>query len=307
MINDYPGNLQNWTWAKDQGICTGTGTINNPYLINDHFFNTRHIWDSSLYILNSRKYFRIENCLFNTSSNFAGIQLENTTNGYITKNRNLPDTGALVWLYNSSHNTVNNNNASNCHFYGILVDQLSYHNVISNNLVSDNLQRGIYVRFGADFNTIENNEVSSSVMGIYIDSSCDNNTIKGNHISDCTNEGVNLNTFATYNIIYLNCFMNNSVNAEDNGNHNIWDFGGKGNYWDNYNGTDANHDGIGDIPYNITGAALSQDHFPLMACPTPIIPSGVIPGYELYLIIGGILMSSMSVIWLTFKKKRLKI
>jgi parallel beta-helix repeat protein len=36
-----------------------------------------------------------------------------------------------------------------------------------------------------------------------------------------------------------------------------------GNYWDDYNGTNTNEDGIGDTPYNITGGT-SQDKFPLI-------------------------------------------
>ncbi len=49
-INEAPGNPQNWTWAKDQGICTGSGTENDPYVIKDHFFDTRTIAYNSLEI-----------------------------------------------------------------------------------------------------------------------------------------------------------------------------------------------------------------------------------------------------------------
>jgi nitrous oxidase accessory protein NosD len=41
-----------------------------------------------------------------------------------------------------------------------------------------------------------------------------------------------------------------------------WDSGGKGNFWSNYDGTDSNDDGIGDIPYIIGGA--NKDNYPLM-------------------------------------------
>jgi nitrous oxidase accessory protein NosD len=50
--------------------------------------------------------------------------------------------------------------------------------------------------------------------------------------------------------------------------HNIWyaSPNGPGNYWDDYNGSDENHDGIGDTPYEIYGAG-NQDLYPLMTPP----------------------------------------
>ncbi len=301
-INELPGNPHNWTWAKDQGICTGTGTNSDPFVIKNHFFDTRSSSTTGLTILNSRKHFRIENCLFNISVSYAGIRLLNTTNGYITENMNTPLTGALVWLLNCSYNTVFNNNASYCSFYGIYIDQTSHHNIISNNLASFNVQIGILLRNDANLNTIQDNIIHLNPQGIALESHSDNNTIKGNHISNNTIVGVNLASLTTYNILYTNCFMNNSLHARDNGANNIWDFGSKGNYWDNYTGADLNMDGIGDIPYNITGSSGSMDNFPLMQCPSPSGSDGI-PGYELSILISGMLIGMVSLICLTYKKK----
>jgi len=55
---------------------------------------------------------------------------------------------------------------------------------------------------------------------------------------------------------------------------NFWDNGLEGNYWKEYNGTDANGDGIGDAPYLIDGHSDSVDRYPLM---NPEIPDPKIP------------------------------
>jgi PKD repeat protein len=79
------------------------------------------------------------------------------------------------------------------------------------------------------------------------------------------------------NIIYLNNFINNNDNVRSSYSTNIWiwnstspityTYNGNtytnylGNYWDDYTGSDADGDGIGETPYNIDSDA---DKYPLM-------------------------------------------
>jgi PKD repeat protein len=61
------------------------------------------------------------------------------------------------------------------------------------------------------------------------------------------------------NIIFLNHFVGNSINAREQG-RNQWDNETVGNYWDDYNYVDRDHNGIGDMPYRI--ATGGQDRYP---------------------------------------------
>ncbi len=85
--------------------------------------------------------------------------------------------------------------------------------------------------------TVTNMMITNFTDGIYLDSSS-NNTI------------------------YHNNFMNNTIQVASSNSTNVWDNGVEGNYWSDYSGTDANHDGIGDTPYIID--VNNTDYFPLM-------------------------------------------
>jgi hypothetical protein len=117
-------------------------------------------------------------------------------------------------------------------------------------------------------------------------SSTSNNTVFGNHIEgnslgiECFSE--NPLPPGLKNLIYCNnfirnnlTFLNEAVFIGDTGVLavpaivNVWDNGTVGNYWSDYNGTDANDDGIGetacfiDDNYPLEGAN-DTDHYPLM-------------------------------------------
>ena|GEM_PF-3698311 len=83
-----------------------------------------------------------------------------------------------------------------------------------------------------------------------------NATISDNTIMNC-NGGV---WASTGSVFYHNNLMNNTPQAGSTGGA-IWDFNGEGNFWSDYQGKDANLDGIGDSPYNGNNFI---DNFPLM-------------------------------------------
>ncbi|MFX1375198.1 MAG: NosD domain-containing protein [Promethearchaeota archaeon] len=280
-INDLPGSLTNWTWARDQGYCTGSGTSSNPYIIRNHIFNASLAGTSPLSIRNSLKHFIIEDCFFIADSIFAGIYFLNVTNGIVRGNSMGANVGALISMRNSSYNLISNNIASDGAVYGIELNGYNgavQYNTISNNIVSRNLNTGIRLQNG-----------------------CNNNIISENIISDNGIYGISLDNFSVNNEIFLNC-LNNTDNAIDNGTNNQWDTGNRGNYWDDYPDDDGNGDGIGDTPYDITGSAGSQDNYPLMKCPERSA-GGEIPGYKIGILVSSLFVLTIGIIYLTLKKK----
>ncbi|MFX1354973.1 MAG: nitrous oxide reductase family maturation protein NosD, partial [Promethearchaeota archaeon] len=299
---DLPGSLTNWTWAKNQGYCTGEGTISDPYVIAEYFFNTSTNADNCLNILHSNKPFIIEDCLFKGHSNFAGVRLTNTTNGLLRRNELYQYTGALFWIYNSSLNEISTNIASEGSFYGILIDGLMglcHSNLIINNFVSYNIEAGIQLRGLSISNQIIGNTIQNNSEGIDLWSLANNNTIHSNMIRNNTNYGIGIDS--DYNIIHHNCFIDNALHALDDGLDNNWDYNSRGNYWDNYTGSDNNGDGIGDAPHDITGLAGSTDNYPLMSCPLITAPGGI-PGYNLILLVITGTVMIIGMIYLSLRK-----
>jgi nitrous oxidase accessory protein NosD len=64
------------------------------------------------------------------------------------------------------------------------------------------------------------------------------------------------------NFIYHNNFLDFAWNQTRTTPVNVWSSNMQGNYWADYNGVDANHDGVGDTPYIID--KTNTDKYPLM-------------------------------------------
>lgn len=141
----------------------------------------------------------------------------------------------------------------------------SFFNLISGNNVYNNTKNGIILRAGYDYKSnynviIGNNLSYNGGNGLNVEGNY--NSISGN-IINYNNEGIDIEENSLSNYIFSNIFNNNNLNARDDGVNNNWDYNQIGNYWDDYIGYDIDDDGIGEDPYNISGYAGSQDHYPL--------------------------------------------
>ena len=199
-----------------------------------------------------------------TSEN--GIEIKSTEKYFTIRNVYLHGSS---WSYSNTgidFFRVRNGRVENCEIMntgsGISLGMYSSNNNINGNTIS-NSENGISLT--SDSNEyIYNNTITNNSNGIHLGDSSDNK-IYGNTISD-NGYGIALETFATAssnNIIYQNNLMNSKYKQADDDHTNSWDYKNKGNYWSDYNGTDANSDGIGDTPFSIPGGS-NKDNYPLI-------------------------------------------
>lgn len=155
---------------------------------------------------------------------------------------------------NSSSNFISHNN-----FYSLILQSSDNNTVDSNGFKYLGLS-------ASNNNTILRNNISYENVQYIIDIyNSTNNIFHDNRVEAVYwNTNLNLGAQAQNNTFYGNTFIgeNELVIADDSAYDNSWDNSTKGNYWSNYNGTDNNHDGIGDNPYIID--ANNKDNYPLM-------------------------------------------
>ena len=156
-------------------------------------------------------------------------------------------------------------------------------------IFNNEFENNIMVVIIVDTGTIEisNNTFTNNTLGAIGMNQCTDVTISNNNFTD---SGAMLGAITLDTIINVTMLYNDFVNAEfrhvtfdtvtnalsygnyfytaeygdawDNGN-NTWNHSTLGgNYWCNYTGEDADGDGFGDTPYNISGGT-NQDFMPI--------------------------------------------
>jgi parallel beta-helix repeat protein len=210
---------------------------------------------------------------------YQNIVEENTINGnplaYLedVSDCKVEDAGQVI-LVNCSNITVENLDLSNTNVGIEFWD--TEDSIISNNKVCNNSRYGIYPVYSSN-NNITGNNVSNNEEGIHLSFSS-NNFITGNNVSNNNKEGISL-SYSSNNKIYLNNFINNTDTGYSYISANIWNspleitytYDGTtyksylGNCWDDYEGTDADGDGIGDTHYtHYSIFPENYDYYPLM-------------------------------------------
>jgi parallel beta-helix repeat protein len=211
--------------------------------------------------------FKISGFTINTSGGDISITGDRTE---LMSNNITTGTSASLAVSGSHCNITDNISSGFISLNGSLnvIARNSFANILlsgDSNTISNNTCRGITVR-SSSLNVISGNKISTSELygsGIMVAYNSSYNLFYANYISGFA-ASVAFNS-AENNTFYHNNFVNNAdepVSIYVEPARNFWDNGREGNYWSDYNGTDANGDGVGDTPYVID--AGNVDRYPLM-------------------------------------------
>ena len=235
-INDKSLFTFNWIFARIHGICTGDGTVNDPYKISSLNLNGNSVKNGML-IENSSLYFKLENNVIQNTKDY-GIKLLNVKNGLITDCQIFSNSHS-IYLKNSQSNNITYNAISGS-LNGILLRE-SNNNIIAKTIFQENHYYGIYL-IESNNNSIDNcrfenhfgcgielfrshhNQIikclvsNSRICGVYLNQECcDNRILKNSFMvntraimlsSHCCNINISENAIAwvvAYGIFVDNC------------------------------------------------------------------------------------------------------
>ncbi len=194
---------------------------------------------------------------------------------------------------------------------GVDLANENIHNLTVRDLNIKNFYIGMYV--WTPNNTVIGCSVSDNIVGVLL--SGDSNSLTKNYVSG-NEEGVFFGVNQPGNepldiVLVHNSFVGNIVHFSGcfcevyNSSELIhtWDDGKEGNYWDTYNGTDADGDGLGDIPFVID--VQNQDRFPLMqslASPPAVTPKTFVSSEALISILVILLITMFAIV--AYRKRK---
>jgi parallel beta-helix repeat protein len=189
---------------------------------------------------------RIENCIVNYGA--SGITFVLSTDCVV---RNCTAISVVAGLNSTlSINTKMIGNSVHDAWVGFIIIGDNY-SLLENNYI-ENCTTGIISQHSHNVTTADV-IITNCKTGFLLDWGSNNWNITSCSIVNNSLIGIKVENESAENLIYNNDIGFNSLNAEDNGISNSWDYEGIGNAW---------HDWIGLGVYTIPGSSNSVDNFP---------------------------------------------
>ena len=283
----------NREWLKTVNIPNGTNTVNDLPIIclrNAQNIASKEFHNAGQIILINCAHSELDNVNVpiwgfhstnltisnnRVTNRYSGAHLEVCSNSTLYGNSFSNNRYGAIIKY-SNNTCLYNNTFSSCSDYGVFLDtsnettvnecsfinssnEMQLFSALNSTIKSCAFEGGLlHIIFSSNYTVVDNcifNDteiVTGSGNGTYINNTAFNNE-RFIHIS-----GDN-------NLFYSNYLIDNGIHAQDYGNNNRWYFSGIGNYWDDYNGTDTDGDGIGHTftPYTTSGPDGGKDFYPL--------------------------------------------
>lgn len=171
----------------------------------------------------------------------------------------------LIHIFNTTNVIVKNFTVQNTtpasESYGVSLFQVR--EAIIQNLIVAKTYYGIMLRNSNSCKVLGNQIGDTYNAGIVLQDGSSNNSVISNSIMD-NPSGIYIEAYCLNNAFYRNNFVNNTrqVNIFPP-TYSSWDNGAEGNYWNDYEGTDQDGDGIGDTP-PLSLPHLGVDRHPLI-------------------------------------------
>lgn len=236
------------------------------------------VYADGIFILNSTD-IAIENITINANGDSGtgdgminGIRIDNSNNSIISNSNIIQPYSNAIALSNSTYSAISNNYISDAQGVGVFFEEVYDSNITSNTYDAVNwigIGSGIAL-YGSSRNIISDNIIENQGSGIYFSTGnslpyslpiAQNNTIYNNIFNGSINniwfdgDTLPLGTINWFNI------------TATAGTNIIGKEGIGGNYYSDYNGTDANLDGFGDTPFDIYDYNMNleaTDYLPLV-------------------------------------------
>ena len=209
IIDDTGAGNYTWGEAVLQPWCSGSGTQNNPYIIENIFIDAAIPNSPCLTIQYSVKHFIVRNSTFidswsggSSSPYIAGLRIINASNGLI-QNNTFENNNCAISLHQTSYIKIINN-SFNSNVWSIAIVKSQFVEIIENILDRNGVGGvGIY-NWISDYNKISYNVIKGGNAAVFFDTGCYNNLVTNNWLYNFADSAISLWGISTYNEIIDN-------------------------------------------------------------------------------------------------------